>query len=123
MNARRCMCPRRRRLQWLKPSTLRQGGGQQSALSAATQCPSWVKLGRTQYDHMFSALPLNSDIARRSRHVSKGPTAEVTALIHQAREWHAGLASRRKSHVPERLHERSFQLSVHPAQDLVGVLA
>src|SRR6266436_274454 len=77
-----------------------------------------TKLRRTQYEHMFSALPSNSDIARRSRHVSKGPTAEVTALIHQAREWHAGLASRRKSHVPERLHERSFQLSVHPAQDL-----
>jgi len=28
----------------------------------------WVKLRRTQYEHMFSALPSNSDIARRSRH-------------------------------------------------------
>src|SRR5437773_6209026 len=33
----------------------------------------WVKLRRTQYEHMFSALPSNSDIARRIRHVSKGP--------------------------------------------------
>src|SRR6266478_3446063 len=33
----------------------------------------WVKLRRTQYEHMFSALPSNSDIARRSRHVSNVP--------------------------------------------------
>jgi len=32
-----------------------------------------VKLRRTQYEHMFSALPSNSDIARRSRHVSNVP--------------------------------------------------
>jgi len=37
----------------------------------------WVKLGRTQYEHMFSALPSNSDIARRSRHVSNVPTAVI----------------------------------------------
>jgi hypothetical protein len=28
------------------------------------QCRSWVKLRRSQYEHMFSALPPNSDIAR-----------------------------------------------------------
>src|ERR1700732_2720538 len=33
----------------------------------------WVKLRRTQYEHMFSALLSNSDIARRSRHVSNVP--------------------------------------------------
>ena len=27
------------------------------------QCLSWVKLRRTQYEHMFSALTSNSDIA------------------------------------------------------------
>src|SRR5882724_4031214 len=38
--------------------------------------PKWVKLRRTQYEHMFSALPSNPDIARRSRHVSKVPEAD-----------------------------------------------
>src|ERR1700722_19184633 len=37
----------------------------------------WVKLRRTQCEHMFSALPSSSDIARRIRHVSKMPTSEV----------------------------------------------
>src|ERR1700745_2288215 len=32
-------------------------------------------------------------------------------------------ASRRKRYVPERLHKRSFQLSVHTAQDCVGIFA
>jgi hypothetical protein len=40
-----------------------------------------VKLRRTQYEHMFSALPSNSDIARRSRHVSKVPKAVTRASI------------------------------------------
>src|ERR1700730_16785638 len=37
------------------------------------RCSLRVKLRRTQYEHMFSALPSNSDIARRSRHVSNVP--------------------------------------------------
>jgi hypothetical protein len=45
MNARRCICPRRRRLKWLKPSTSRLGDEQTIGPSAATQCPRWVKLG------------------------------------------------------------------------------
>jgi len=36
-----------------------------------------VKLRRTQCEHMISALPSNSDIPRRSRHVSSGPGTEV----------------------------------------------
>jgi hypothetical protein len=36
-----------------------------------------VKLRRTQYEHMFSALPSSSDIARRSRHVSNVPEAVI----------------------------------------------
>jgi hypothetical protein len=35
------------------------------------------QLRRTQYEHMFSALPSNSDVARRSRHVSNVPISEV----------------------------------------------
>ena len=38
----------------------------------------WVKLRRTQCEHMFSALPSNSDIARRIRDVSKVPGADMT---------------------------------------------
>src|SRR5882762_5895177 len=40
----------------------------------------WVKLRRPQYEHMFSALPSNSDIAGCSRHVSNVPiSASCTA--------------------------------------------
>jgi hypothetical protein len=48
---------------------------------ALHQSPLWVKLRRTQYEHMFSALPSNSDIARRSRHVSKVPTRDVPQKV------------------------------------------
>jgi hypothetical protein len=51
--------------------------GTQPALEAGhAPCLSWVKLRRTQHEHMFSALPSNSDIARRSRHVSKVPLTD-----------------------------------------------
>jgi hypothetical protein len=39
----------------------------------------WVKLRRTQSEYMFSALPLNSDIARHSRHVSNVLRTEVVS--------------------------------------------
>jgi hypothetical protein len=32
--------------------------------SGLTECHLWVKLRRSQYEHMFSALPPNSDVAR-----------------------------------------------------------
>ena len=35
-----------------------------SARTLAFERPRWVKLRRSQYEHMFSALPPNSDIAR-----------------------------------------------------------
>jgi hypothetical protein len=40
------------------------GGAHFSAQVQGVGCPSWVKLGRTQCEHMFSALLSNSDIAR-----------------------------------------------------------
>ena len=40
-------------------------------------CLSWVKLRRTQCEHMFSALPSNSDIARCSRHFAFVPTPDI----------------------------------------------
>ena len=45
------------------------------------RCLLWVKLRRTQYEHMLPALPSNSDIARRSRHVSNVPTTEVSLSL------------------------------------------
>src|ERR1700746_344257 len=45
-----------------------------------------TKLRRTQCEHMFSALPSNSDIARGTRHVSNGPLHKVAALRPAARE-------------------------------------
>ena len=42
----------------------------EAAISLALTKP---QLRRTQYEHMFSALPSNSDIARCVRHVSKVP--------------------------------------------------
>jgi hypothetical protein len=45
-------------------------------------CRQWVKLRRTQCEHMFSALPLpNSDIARRSRHVSNVPRSDILLCL------------------------------------------
>src|SRR6267378_8395753 len=52
-----------------------------------TPRPLWVKLRRTQYEHMFSALPSNSDIARRSRHVSFVPMNETARAV-----GHCGMA-------------------------------
>jgi len=62
-------------------------------------CPSRVKLRRTQYEHMFSALPSNSDIARRSRHVSKVPillqkSQNAERLIFRERTKQAAIADR-----------------------------
>jgi hypothetical protein len=37
------------------------------------KCQRWVKMRRTQYEYMSSALPSNSDIARRSRHFAFVP--------------------------------------------------
>src|SRR6266481_6898303 len=54
---------------------------QWASLERGAGCPHWVKLRRTQSEHMFSALPPNSDIARHSRHVSNVPTTEVSNLI------------------------------------------
>src|SRR6202158_4238219 len=51
-------------------------------LGRCPECRLWVKLRRTQYEHMFSALPSNSDIARRGRHVSNVPLPDSsTAAI------------------------------------------
>src|SRR6266403_52088 len=50
-----------------------------------SRCPLRVKLRRTLCEHMFSALPSNSDIARRIRHVSKVPQADMAHLIRPRR--------------------------------------
>jgi hypothetical protein len=39
------------------------------------QSPLWVKVGRTQREHMSSGLPLKADVARCSWHVAKVPIA------------------------------------------------
>src|SRR6266436_5352113 len=40
----------------------------------------WVKVRRTQYEYMSSALPSNSDIARRRRHFAFMPFPEVARI-------------------------------------------
>ena len=42
-----------------------------------------VKLRRTRYEHMFSALLSNSDIARCSRHVSNVPIGDIPMLFNR----------------------------------------
>ena len=37
---------------------------------------SWVKTGKAQCEHMFSALPLRADIAQQSRHVRFVPVPD-----------------------------------------------
>jgi hypothetical protein len=36
----------------------------------------WVKTGKAQCEHMFSALPLRADIAQQTRHVRFVPTRD-----------------------------------------------
>jgi hypothetical protein len=43
----------------------------------ARPCPSWVKLRRTQCEHMFSALPLNADIPTSGRHPKPFTRADI----------------------------------------------
>jgi len=50
---------------------------QKALTGRIAKCLLRVKLRRTQYEHMFSALPPNSDIARRSPHVSNVPRAVI----------------------------------------------
>jgi hypothetical protein len=68
MNARRCICPRRRRLKWLKPSTSRQGDEQTIGPKCCDpMSENWVKTGKAQGEHMFSALaPKDGVIGRPS---------------------------------------------------------
>jgi len=39
--------------------------------------PRWVKIGKAQCEQMFSALPLEGDIAQCSRHVCFVPEAVI----------------------------------------------
>src|SRR6266446_6491167 len=39
----------------------------------------WVKTGKAQCEHMFSALPSKADVAQCSRHVSKVPRGDIAA--------------------------------------------
>src|SRR2546430_8156313 len=43
----------------------------------------WVKVKRNQYEYTSSALPLNSDIARRSRHFALVPTTDILSYAHR----------------------------------------
>src|SRR5882672_11839603 len=55
-----------------RAQTFEAGGGRIIA-----RCPFRVKLRRTQYEYMSSALPSNSDIARRSRHFAFVPDSDI----------------------------------------------
>src|SRR5258706_2269237 len=54
--------------------------GKAESICSVGAFPVWVKLRRTQCEHMFSALPSNSDIARCIRHVSKVPNSDIVPL-------------------------------------------
>ncbi len=58
----------------------------------------WVKLRRTQCEHMFSALPSNPDIARRIRHVRFVPKPEVASSLR--RHWHGKKTAGFQTNVP-----------------------
>jgi len=46
---------------------------------------AWVKTGKAQCEHMFSALPLKADITLRTRYVRFVPISEVGDIIRSAR--------------------------------------
>src|SRR6266404_2778237 len=50
----------------------------------------WVKTGKAQCEHIFSALPLRADIAEQSRHVRFVPTAVIRS---PRRNWRATRAT------------------------------
>src|SRR6202048_5455991 len=65
-----------------RPDTLMQDRSppaRRNHLQRAAGPYSWVNLRRTQNEHMFSALPSNSDIALGTRHVSKVPLTDSCA--------------------------------------------
>src|SRR5258708_35428489 len=67
-----------------RPDTLMQDRSppdRQNPLATHGRTIHWVRLRRTLYEHMFSALLSNSDIARCSRHVSKVPLPELGHFI------------------------------------------
>jgi hypothetical protein len=45
--------------------------------SLVGRCRRWVKMRKAQTEQMFSALLLNSDIARCSQHVAKVPNSDM----------------------------------------------
>src|ERR1700704_1710255 len=50
---------------WLKVRALTEGCGRVQVAGGGRigRCRCWVKVGRTQYEYMCSAVPINSDIA------------------------------------------------------------
>jgi hypothetical protein len=64
------------------PHSLRVHAASQVQRVAADQL--WVKLRRTQCEHMFSALPSNADILCGGQDVSEGPTAEAYDVMQRA---------------------------------------
>jgi hypothetical protein len=44
----------------------------------------WVKLRRTQYEHLSSALPSKSDIARSSRHFAFEPISDSAFFVRKS---------------------------------------
>src|SRR5713101_7878793 len=70
-----------------------------------SRLPKWVKLRRTQYEHMFSALPLRADIAQQSRHVRFVPKPEVPSESSLALRSQFGLPTRYQFSIRDTLIE------------------
>src|SRR6266403_4319776 len=47
-------------------------------MACKIQSRLWVKTGKAQCEHMFSALPLRADIGEQSRHVRFVPTRDMS---------------------------------------------
>jgi hypothetical protein len=63
----------------------RRAAASETVKRVKAQRQLWVKLRRTQCEHIFSALPSNSDIARCGQHVSDGPAAVILECRNQQR--------------------------------------
>src|SRR5882724_11673419 len=72
----------KRSLAGCRPTSTGTGSG--LAPEGGLSCRLRVKLRRTQYEHMFSALLSNSDIARCSR-TSKVPTSDIADAVRMVR--------------------------------------
>jgi hypothetical protein len=66
----------------LRPTAERKIASKPTSEAGQAPCLSWVKTGKARYEHMFSAVPPTTDIAKIFRHVRFVPHKRTHAPQH-----------------------------------------